>query len=291
MNYLKRVAGGAPSRLLLAFLAGLVASSWAHSQGDSVDSMLRRNDVTALETFLGRIQARFEDGSLSEIDLRNAYRPFYTLDANAANNLRRWAAHSPKSYPAHLALGIYLKKLGRAARGGDFVQMTAEEKLAQMKHYFGLAESELRRSLPLTAKPYLSVFHLMDISTYEGDRPWSKELLLQANRLLPANSLARGRYVTSLMPRWGGSYEEVDAFIKDAKSEGVPGRVIWQLEAIEADDLGHTYEERGDQAEAQAQFTKALQLGMRVGGSFSSDFLPVSRYYVCSVANRAPYCQ
>jgi len=74
--------------------------------------LLRSNNVGELERLLNGVQERFERDTLSEIELRNAFRPFYDLDERAAANLAMWASASPKSYVARLAFGIYLKRRG-----------------------------------------------------------------------------------------------------------------------------------------------------------------------------------
>jgi len=109
-----------------------------------------------------------------------------------------------------------------------------------------------------------------------------EELLAIANRALPSNALVRNRYAVYLLPRWGGSYAELDKFIEATVRQGAPGDVIKQLQAIKYDDIGFAQEEKGKHREAKENFEKALRLGEQVGGTFSVDFLSASRYYLCS---------
>lgn len=269
-------------RWFLTVVIALSYSSVSLADDEDVAALLGRNETDRVEKILGDVQHRFESGVATEIELRNAFRPIYKLDSSTANNLNKWAGDSPNSYSAHLALGIYLKKVGLAARGEKFIAETPERNLATMQRYLEKAETELRASLSLTKKPYLSVFHLLDIAAHLGDKQASKELVAKANNILPSNALARNRYIVSLMPRWGGSYNEAEYFIAQSLKARVPPEVIWQLEAIKSDDIGHGLEERGQLADARANFENALQLATKVGGTFSADFLSVSRYYMCS---------
>ena len=79
-------------------------------------------------------------------------------------------------------------------------------------------------------------------------------LVIAANKMLPINTLARGRYMASLKPRWGGSYEEMEQFIARSKKEEVSPIGLSQLEAIMYDDMGMTYWEQGDMQNARKYF-------------------------------------
>src|SRR5690606_19998049 len=150
------------------------------------------------------------------------------------------------SYPSHLALGIYLKKQGLEARGTKYISETSDKELNKMREYLTKARAELSKSLQLTKKPYLSIFHLLDISSTMGEKNESYALLKKANTILPSNSLARNRYLNSITPRWGGSYSEVDRFIESCKSEGAPNFVIAQLQAVKFQDKGLTFYEKNN---------------------------------------------
>jgi tetratricopeptide (TPR) repeat protein len=271
----------------------LCAIVWAQAAvAASYTQLLRNNNVTELEALLTGVQQRFEAGELSEIDLRDAFRPFYLdrLDAAAESNLTKWASSSPRSYVAHLALGIYLRRRGDDARGGNFAADTSPESIDQMSMYHRRATEELRASIALTRKPILSVFHLLNISLHSGDRDKLITLLRQANEILPNNSLVRNTYALSLTPRWGGSYEQMDKFISATKRERVPENLVLQLVAIEEDDKGHTLEEQRQHSPAMEHFRRALELATRVGGTFARDFLPTSLYYGCSGQNPPASC-
>jgi hypothetical protein len=270
---------------------GLGMSCPAFAQG-AISELLRANDVAAIEDSLAEVQRRFERQELSEYELRNAFRPFYTLDSTSLKNLQSWAAGSPKSYVAHLALGIYYKRLGTAARGKDAIARTPRKNLDEMRRHFQVADEELRASMTLTAKPYLSIFHLLDVTGILGERRSAEELIAKASEMLPSGSLARNRHASYLKPRWGGSYAEMDRFIEHTTRQGAPTSVVQQLQAIKYNDVGFSLEERGERREAEVNFEHALRLGKEVGGNFSAEFLSTSRAFMCSgPAVRSPFCR
>jgi len=278
--------------IMIMFLSfGLFTTTSFAQGGTNLLGMLKAKEFEKLESATKQIQSKFEKGALTDIELRNIYRQFYDLNNETLNNIQEWKRKFPSSYAAYLIRGTYLKRKGFDARGGKYISETPIENQKKMLEYHDVAKTELTTSLKLTKKPFLSVFHLLDISKAEGDEKTSLELLESANKMLPSNTLVRNRYMQSLEPRWGGSYEQMKDFIAKSKSEGASAVGIMQLEAMMYDDMGFTSMERGEKCAAIEYFLKALELAQRVGGEFRKDFLKNSDYYTCSEPALKKYCQ
>jgi tetratricopeptide (TPR) repeat protein len=260
-------------------------------KGTQLLRLLEMGDFNHLEFATKQIQSEFENGSLSEIELRNTYRPFYNLTPETLAKVQEWERKFPTSYAAHLIRGTYYKKKGMKARGTKYISETPQENIRMMHEYYKIARTELNASLELTEKPFLSVFHLLTISMDEGSKETSLALLMSANKMLPNNTLVRNRFMISLEPRWGGSYEEMNNFIAKSQEEGLNAAGLMQLKAIMYDDMGFTAKEAGDKRSAIEYFSKALELADRVGGEFRKDFLSHSNYYTCREPSLKKYCQ
>jgi hypothetical protein len=274
-------------------ISAVLISIWSFpisAQEFQVTSALTKKDFAGLDAYCNELQRSFENGQLSEIQLLKAYRQFYKLDAQQQQALHEWPKNIPNSYGAHLALGIFLKRAGVDVRGGKYASETKAEQLEEMERFFRLAVPELVQSLPLTKKPYLSLFYLLDITKYVSDRKASKEILMKANQIFPQNRLVKNRYMTSLTPRWGGSYEQMQEFIAESKKAGTDQEGILQLEAIMHDDIGDMAWRENDHTKAKTSFLKALYIATKVDKSFRDDFLKSSELYICSDPNH-PYCK
>ena len=247
-------------------------------EGD-LRALLLKNDTVSIEKRLDDLQSRFERGNLTEFQLKAAYGPLTHYDEVVATNLAAWVEAAPGSYVAHLAYGTYLSSVGSAWRGGDYLSKIPKKNLETAVEYWSKAKEELDTSLPLSSRPYLSFYRLMYLAIYAGAPDAARSYLLSANRTLPSNALARDGYVESLLPKWGGSYDAVEAFIAESSSEGVPLPILSQMEAIEEDDIGRSFEDAGDHATALGHFHRALDLAKDAGDDFSYGFLMSSRYH------------
>jgi tetratricopeptide (TPR) repeat protein len=252
--------------------------------------LLKAREFETLESATRQVQERFENGALSEIQLRNIYRQFYDLDEQDLAKVEAWKSAISGSYAAHLIRGVHFKRKAGDARGGKYLSQTPPDKIQKMQQFNEIAFTELTNSLDLTEKPFLSVFQLLEISKSRGDKDLSTGLVIAANKMLPSNTLARGRFMLALTPRWGGSYEEMKQFISRSKKEDVSPIGLSQLEAIMYDDIGMTYLEQGDRQNATTYFLKALALAKSVGGDFRKDWLLFSNDHVCRDQNLKKYC-
>lgn len=84
-------------------------STSIRAQGDDALSLLHSNDCNRLESSLSAVQDGFEKGDVNEYRLRNAFRPFYNLDALSEKNLIACTARWPKSYVMHPYRSTYCR--------------------------------------------------------------------------------------------------------------------------------------------------------------------------------------
>lgn len=267
--------------MLLSLLLLPIAS---YSEDEDLLSLLKAQKFELLESSTRHIQSEFENGVLTEIQLRTVYRQFYNLKEDDLAKVEEWKRTIPASYAAHLILGTYYKRKGNEARGTEYIPNTPREKIEKMHYYHEIGKPDLDKSLKLTGKPYLSVFHLLDIARLAGNHADSWALVQRANAMLPTNTLARNRFFISLEPRWGGSYGEMRSFIARSKEEGISRVGIMELEAIMYDDMGYTYWERGEHQSATHVFGKALDLAESLGrltGAPAKDFVVHAFRYAC----------
>jgi tetratricopeptide (TPR) repeat protein len=224
-------------------------------------ALLDSNQFAELDRRFSAMQRGYRDGSITDEDLRAAFRAFYPTDAALEQKYTAWIAQSPKSYVARLARGIYYKKVGMGKRGSDSISNTTEEQLRDMEAAFSRASGDLHASLSLDDKPLLTYAQEMDIASYLGQHERIREILEAAIKVDPANIIVREKYMGTLEPRWGGSVEAMHAFLEESKQAGLSAAHLHSLEGIIFEDQAHTEKEAGDYAAAERDYRLAVAVG------------------------------
>jgi tetratricopeptide (TPR) repeat protein len=248
---------------LLLYVASICVSLAAVPlpTADESLTLLREGQFNELDRRFTAIQVAYEHRRLSDEDLRAAFRVFYATDASLEPAYQAWVEASPQSYVAHVARGIYYKKVGQERRGTDVIARTSDTQLDGMDHAYAIASEEFTASAPLTAKPLLSFFHAIDISTSAGDREESRRLLDRALAVDPRTFIVREKYMASLETRWGGSVDEMKEFLAACRHAKLSRAHLHELEASVAEDEGWTLQfQAGNAAAAKAAYLRAAKL-------------------------------
>ena len=224
-------------------------------------ALLDSNQFAELDRRFSAVQRNYKDGSISDEDLRAAFRAFYPTDAALEQKYNAWIAQFPKSYVARLARAIYYVKVGQERRGGNVISETSEEQLRGMKAAYAQASEDLGVSLHLDDKPLLTYAQEIDIARYVGNGDSARTILQAANEVDRNNVVVREKYMVTLMPRWGGSEEEMRAFVEESRGEGLSAQRLGSLEGIILTDQAQTEKEAGDYASAERDYRKAMESG------------------------------
>ncbi|HZW80286.1 MAG TPA: hypothetical protein VFF50_07440 [Candidatus Deferrimicrobiaceae bacterium] len=224
-------------------------------------ALLAADRFATLDKYFSSVQREYVDGAISGEDLRDAFRVFYATAAAFGPKYDRWVEQFPKSYVAHLARGIYYKKLGQERRGKDFIANTSFTQITGMESAYDKALQDFHASADLNEKPLLTYMHALDISSSVGRKGESRELLDFATRIDPTNFVVRQKYMLALEPRWGGSVEQMRAFLEECQKANLPAAALRKLEAvIVADQAGTDYDSHRYAAAANG-YRKAIEMG------------------------------
>jgi len=226
----------------------------------AVRNLLQFKRFEELDTRFQQLQHRYEEGRLDDRSLTLEYQSFY--DPSPANEpfLTEWVTARPTSYAARVARGMYYTEVAAQRRGGRFANETPPENMAQMVDYLALAESDLTTSLTLTAKPIVSIVQLLKAAQFLGNRAKGLTWLKYADGIDPQNYGARRRYLISLEPRWGGSYEDMWKFLSWCQGRNTPNDYLRIFESRIYYDQATSLKEAGQKEQAIPLYRKALSL-------------------------------
>lgn len=237
----------------------------AHLSATEVQALLQASRFSELDRDFAARQREYDQGSLNEEQLRDGFRAFYPTDPQLAPKFDSWVEQFPSSYVAHLARAIYYKKVGAEQRGADYADKTTSEQFHNMEVAMKKSAQDLQLSLTLDPKPMLSFVHAIDIATFLGVPDGGRSFLVRAIALDPGALLVRSKYMESLQSRWGGSPEQMQAFLEDCRKAPLSKSGLDLLASMVAEDRiwSHVHGD-GDMAAAMLDYQTAKSLNPNI---------------------------
>lgn len=226
--------------------------------------LLLEKKFDVLDRKLNAVQGDYELGKLRSEEVLASLRTFYETSPGFTPLLTEWVTQFPQSYAARSARAVHYKYLGRAQRGGAWINNTSPEQLKGMEHYLKLAMQDLAASEKLTKKPMITYLHMIDIGMYMGKDDFNQKVLKKGLALKSDAFTLRRKYLYTLVPKWGGSFEQMDAFVNGCKEQGVPRNDLHTLEAMVHLEKGLDSVRNKDLLKAMVLFDKAIALNPNI---------------------------
>lgn len=223
--------------------------------------LLREERFEELHTILDDYQNAFEEDRFKEDWVFDAYAAFGSSDASLTPLLDDWVKARPEDYTAHLARGVHRVSVGFAERGAKVVSKTSEEQFEGMARGFDRARKDLEKALALRAGLHVAYRARIQMDRTQGRWESMDEAYQAACALTPAAYHVHEQYLVALTPRWGGSYEAMDARLgelapamaADPRLATLRGRPDWDRARVQRKD--------GELAAAAALLDQALTHG------------------------------
>ena len=193
------------------------------SQRESLN-LLRQSRYAELDRKMNGIQRSYEVGSITDERLLHEFRAFYDTEPALAGRYDAWVETMPRSYPALVARGIYLRYVAKQARGSAYIEDTPRQRIEIMSTYLARAMRDYNASLTLTKKPLLTYHSIIAVTMLDamvGGDDLARRMLNESIRVDPRNFVVRYKYFASLETRWGGSLEQMLDFEKQARAAGL----------------------------------------------------------------------
>lgn len=191
-----------------------------------------------------RVAAQYRDEGAQAADGRSLYPIFcyvisQLVDARPSPDdfLREWRRKIPRSSIAAAMAAERIYRAAWKARGSGFADTVKPEQWARFYELVGQADKTLEAARKYAARdPY---WHQMKISTSfhlpHGERSYEQSLKNAVTATRYDHSLYFGA-VSDFTPKWGGSWQEVDAFARlaaamthDRDGDAFYARVYWYV--------------------------------------------------------------
>jgi tetratricopeptide (TPR) repeat protein len=177
-----------------------------------IRDMFYARNYAELERIVIDLQERAESDPVTEVLMFDVETIFSYRSKDDEDIYNDWVGRNPESWVARMARGIYFVARGWQARGPGFAHVVGESRFAQMEAHFEKARDDLRHALDM--KPTLTVAYarLINMAMASSLHEEKTKLLKEALTNVPSTYLVRDRYMISLMPKWGGSWKEMESF-------------------------------------------------------------------------------
>jgi tetratricopeptide (TPR) repeat protein len=221
-------------------------------------SLLRNHDFIRLEQHLDSLKREVARDIRREDHLLDSCRAFAYLITPDSKALDLWEAQYPLSSNMLAARAQFHLERAQTERGTAYIRDTPKARIEGMerlaKAALAFADEALQRD-----STHLCAYEVMvNVLQMIGSREEARYILDAALRAHPGSYSIRELYMAGLQPKWGGSYEEMEAFARAAAASralnprlaNLRGSVAWaRAEQLSLDD---------QYAEALAEYDRAL---------------------------------
>jgi tetratricopeptide (TPR) repeat protein len=180
-------------------------------------SLLKSKKYEELDSKIKAYLKSYEADPLRERYVSIAFEVFQRPLPDLEPLLNEWISKSPKSYAAYAARGIYYTSTGQTERGGQVISETTKKQLEGMDFYFNKAIKDLDKAYSLNPRLIHALYYKMGILAHYGERDQLRQLRDKGLAINPLSSVLRWMYITTLLPRWGGSIEKIQKEIESAR--------------------------------------------------------------------------
>lgn len=224
---------------------------------------LHTGDFKGAENTFRDAMKRYQENAAYEHYLYFGYGLITQENDIALSSLDAWV-EATGSAIAYAARGIYKSELGSDSRGGETINNTPRHKLDAMASYYIEAAEDLMTAVALDSALTPAYIHLMRISMSLRLPMTKHEILSAALKHDNRTYYLRAQYMKSLLPRWGGSTEEMYVFGKQfAESADLNPRLYTFLGEINADNAHLSYLKK-DYNDAAMRYSFAMKFGDRI---------------------------
>jgi len=222
-------------------------------QMEEIRTLFKNERFGALSVMMDKYQSASEADPADEFLISAFLDVFGAPSRDYERLLLKWKETFPYNYQPYLALAQYYYSQGWENRGSQFATETTTEQFQKMEDSFQKAEENLEKALKM--KPKLMPAYCMFISMYNAARPEQEEnvFIERALELFPHSFLVWSRCIVAKKPRWGGSYDQMQAIAKAAEQFNKANPNMTKL-------YGFIYADQAWYLKRAKQYSKAIGL-------------------------------
>lgn len=224
-------------------------------------SLLQSGDFISADQEIGQLHQQvmkdisWEDSYFNLFDNLNEENGF-TLQL-----LNRWVRETDSAI-SYLARGSYYKSAAHAARGNKWASQTSKDEFLAQKKLARKAVRDLKKALLKDGTLTPAHGELIWLSTVMGHKIDKEKILADAIAVSPGTYSVRLLYITTLEPKWDGSFLEMEVFADESEAYLSENPRLWLLKGLADEQKGFRAWNRNDCDAAIVHYSNALQYGV-----------------------------
>lgn len=226
-----------------------------------IRDLFEKMDFETLTARLEEYQSMFEEDFRYEYHVYDAFQAFDTTNPTYEILLDAWLKAAPNSFAPHMARATHYRELGSSSRGAKWAKDTSESQFVGMRHYYQMAEQEALEVLKINPNVVRAATLLMNIRMNFSDHEALAVLEDHASTASPYAYIFRANYMLSLLPRWGGSYNAMDDYVRSCEKYFRFNPRLKVLKGYKFSDMGDYYRREEDYSKAIDLYNQALSFG------------------------------
>jgi len=212
-----------------------------------------------LNSKLEEFQQAFEEDYQAEDYVFDAFEVFKKTDSTFEPILQNWVKQFPDSYAPYVARAEYYCACALQARGNKRAIEKDQNEYKEMERYYSLALLDIDQALKMNIKMDVCYALKVEIGMALEKEELITNALVEASKNHPYGYRVKLKYVQTLTPRNGGSYEKMEGFITSCGKIAVYNPKIKELSAAIPADKGSVFSYLGKYSQAVSMYTEALK--------------------------------
>jgi tetratricopeptide (TPR) repeat protein len=212
-----------------------------------------------LNSKLEEFQQAFEEDYQAEDYVFDAFEAFKKADSAYEPVLQNWVKQFPASYAPYVARAEYCCACALQARGNKRAIEKDQNEYKEMERYYSLALLDIDQALKLNVGIDVCYALKVEIGMALEKEELITNALIEASKYHPYGYRVRLKYLQTLTPRNGGSYEKMDGFIVSCTKFAVYNPKLKELSAAIPADRGSALSYLGKYDQAVKMYTEALK--------------------------------
>jgi tetratricopeptide (TPR) repeat protein len=230
---------------------------------EEIKSLLITHQYQELENQYEMMLKHYKNDVEYESYLNKAYELFNSENNIAVSELDSWVEQTG-SYIAYTARGIFKAQKGFQIRGGESIHDTPVNQLDEMIQYHKDAADDLLLAVNKNSTNMPAYVWLVSIGKASSMSFTPRQILEKAIENDPRSFYLRSKYMESLTPKWGGSYEDMANFIEELKGVFSLNPRLWALQGEVDAYKAEEYWRKKDYRTAVEFYSSALKYGDRI---------------------------